>query len=115
MNDFNAMQKAYDNRFPEEEDEFYTAEEAQDLAEEDFLQNPEVLLEFFANIPDEPVGRILDEVTGDESTAHLLAVVINGFDYGANDARHFLKERILAAYSDEIKQRAKEIEGTKKE
>ena len=111
---FTSMQKAYDNRFPEE-DEFYTADEALEMAQDEFLQNPDVLLEFFANISDEPVGRIYDEVTGDESTAHLLAVIINGFDSQAEDARYVLKERILKSYEDEIKELARSIEGTRRD
>ena len=113
---FQTMQEAYDNRHPAEEDEErYTYEEALELAQDEFLKSPEIMLEFLADMVNDKVGRIYDEITGDESNAHLMAVILNGFASAASDAGFILKERILAAYADEIKEAARDMVGELKE
>jgi hypothetical protein len=112
---FKTMQEAYDNRHPVEQDEdFYTYEEAFEVAQDEFLKNPDVLLEFFADISADPVRNVYHEVSDEDSNAHLLAVIINGFDPDACDARYILRERIVKAYADEIRQAANDLVGERK-
>lgn len=116
---FQTMQEAYDNRHPAEEDEErYTYEEALELAQDEFLKSPEILLEFLADLTDTvngKVGRVLDGVSDDDSNAHLLAVILNGFHKDVISARSILRERILATYADEIKEAARDMVGELKE
>lgn len=113
---FKTMQEAYDNRHPEDDSEFYSYEEAVEAVTDKFLQTPEIWVEFLANNCSEPVGNVLiDEVTMESTSSHLMAVILNGFDSSAQEARYILRHRIVDAYLDEIKQEALWLVGNKKD
>ena len=113
---FQTMQEAYDNRHPAEEDEErYTYEEALDVAKDKFLETPEILLEFLADMVGDKVGRVLDGASENHSNAHLMAVILSGLDRDALSARFILRHRIWDVYADEIKEAARDMVGELKE
>lgn len=89
-------------------------EDAEGIAQDEFLATPANVAQWLAKVTDTPAGWkpitfAADPLPTSMTTAELLALLVSGTERQAREARYVLRDRYIAAHKTEIAARVADI------